>query len=496
MTNSWLLLRAVELAITYLVHSTVFFGTAGIVLAIAASIRRRREPSIFRQFNPVIEEQLWKLAATLPMFSTPLCFYMGSSCELSAWQFPSRIQPTSMTVRAADPSNSAEASIITSANPDTSELQAPESGPSSILAASDDFSQSSRSTQIETWVSINSSSADFKTHRDGLNDHQTTAPQQDEASKSVAPQQLSTRSTAPFPWHRCLGLALIGWIALAALRLFIRAVLVERILNRCQQATADLQRVLHRVTKQSRRIRLLTAPTNAVREPFACGIWRWTIVLPQGIEKQLTAAELKALLAHEVAHLVRRDPLWLFVGELLCTALAMQPLNFVARQRWLQAAELLCDDWAVQQDVSAMSLAACLTRIAELQLDRRGETWGLAAVGRTGLLTHRVEWLLREGRATESTSRRSRLRTRIAIVGLAILVGAFGPRLVLPEAVEAADAIEDSSEQIAIENELSLALNELEQAEKLLKNDQDTRTAVIASLLRLRIQSIRGRLGN
>lgn len=496
MTNSWFLLRVVELAITYLMHSTVFLGTAGIVLAVAVRIQKRHEPSIFRQFNPVIEEQLWKLAATLPLLSIPLCFYAGSSCELWAWQFPTRIQPTSMTVLAVDPSNSAEASIITSANPDTSELQAPESGPSSILAASDDFSQSSRSTQIETRVNINSPSAGLKMHGDELLDHQTTAPQQDEASTIFDPHKLSSGSTAPFPWHRCLGLALIGWIALAVLRLFIRALLIERILNRSQPAPADLQRVMYRLTKQVRRIRLLTTPTNIVREPFACGIWRWTIVLPQGIEKQLTAAELKALLAHEVAHLVRRDPLWLFVGELLCTALAIQPLNFVARRRWLQAAELLCDDWAVQQDVSAMSLAACLTRIAELQLDRRGETWGLAAVGRTGLLTHRVEWLLREARATESTSRRSRLRTRIAIVGLAILVGAFGPRLVLPEAVEAADAIEDSSEQIAIENELSLALDELEQAEKLLKNDQDPRTAVIASLLRLRIQSIRGRLGN
>jgi beta-lactamase regulating signal transducer with metallopeptidase domain len=497
MTNSWLLLRVVELAITYLVHSTVFLGTVATALTIAARLRGRYEPSRRRQSNPIVEEQLWKLAATLPLISIPLSIYAGSSYELSDWALSGHLQPTSMTVAAVEPGTSVGTAIITNASPDPSELEAPESAPNSIHATNEDSSQFSSSTQPQVGVDDDSTAADFKTRNVGLNDQQNEVAGRDEAAFSIIdPRQRSPESTASFLWHRWLGLALLCWVILAVGRLLVRAFLIERILNRCQPAHAELQRVLHRVTKQGHKIRLLTAPTNTVREPFACGIWRWMIVLPQGIEQQLTPTEVKALLAHEVAHLVRRDPLWLFVGELLCTALIMQPLNFIARRRWLHAAELLCDDWAVQQDVSAASLAACLTRIAELRLDRRGETWGLAAVGRSSLLMHRVEWLLRDSRKTESTSRQSRLRITVAIFTLAILVGVFGPRFVLSASGEAANVIEFSSEQLAIENELSLALDELEQAEKLLKNDQDTRTAVIASWLRLRIQSIRGRLGN
>ncbi|MDB5347049.1 MAG: putative rane protein [Schlesneria sp.] len=497
MTNSWLLLRVVELTITYLMHSTVFLGTVGIVLTVVACLRGRHGPSKLRQFNPIIEEQLWKLAATLPLFSIPLSIYAGSSYELSDEVFSGRQQPTSMTVAAVEPDRSVETAIVTNANLDASELEAPKPRPSSTSAADEGTSQFSSSTQIQAQVDNDSTAADFKTRRAGLNNQRIAAAVRDDgAFTSIDPRQLSTESTTSSLWHRWLGLALLSWIALAVVRLLVRAYFVERILNRCQPTHAELQRIMHRLTKQSGRIRLLTAPTNTVREPFACGIWRWTIVLPQGIEQQLTTTEVKALIAHEVAHLVRRDPLWLFVGELLCTALAIQPLNFIARRRWLQAAELLCDDWAIQQDVSAMSLAACLTRIAELRLDRRGETWGLAAVGRSGLLAHRVQWLLRDSRATEPKSRRSRLRTTAAIFALAILVGAFSPRFVLSTSAEAANVIDVSSEQIAIENELSAALDELEQAEKLLKQDQDTRTAVIASLLRLRIQSIRDRLRN
>ncbi|MBP86430.1 MAG: hypothetical protein CMJ64_06910 [Planctomycetaceae bacterium] len=143
-------------------------------------------------------------------------------------------------------------------------------------------------------------------------------------------------------------------------------------------ARRTLDRFLKR-HKIRRRIRLLTARNQS--EPIAYGLFRWTIVLPEGAEDRLERNELKALLAHEVAHLVRGDVRWLWAGRVLCTCFAFQPLNFLARKRWQQVAEYLCDDWALERGVRSLSLARCLTQVAEWRFgaDTPPSGWPLAA---------------------------------------------------------------------------------------------------------------------
>ena len=214
-------------------------------------------------------------------------------------------------------------------------------------------------------------------------------------------------------------------------------------------------------------------------------------MLPVGIEQQLSSAELKALLAHEIAHLVRRDPWWLWLGEVLCTCLAFQPLNFLARWRWQQAAELLCDDWAVERQVSAMSLASCLTRIAEGRLDRQTTLMGLTAVGHFGSLTHRIAWLLRTGRATEPKRSRGRTLATLLTFSAGLLVGTYGPRLSFVRSVDANDdvqAIVRPSEAELwddIQHELTETLNELARLDFQLATDSDLDS--LASSLRARV---------
>jgi hypothetical protein len=160
-------------------------------------------------------------------------------------------------------------------------------------------------------------------------------------------------------------------------------------------------------------------------------VWRWTIVLPEGIESRLTPEELRALLAHELAHLVRGDAAWLWVGRVICLCLPLQPLNFVARRGWQAAGEFLCDDWAVRREVGAVSLARCLTRVAEWRFEPAAVP-ALPAAGTPAMLTQRVERLLSdESRADpwEGQMRRRLLpATMLAIAGLC---GWLGPRSLL-----------------------------------------------------------------
>ena len=173
--------------------------------------------------------------------------------------------------------------------------------------------------------------------------------------------------------------------------------------------------------------------SSVYSEPVAFGVFRWRIVLPDGLEKDFPRGELQALLAHELAHLVRGDALWVWIGHVLCSLLAFQPLNFLARRRWRRAAEFQCDDWAVRHSVPPLALARCLTRVAERRQSRRACAAALSAVGAKSSLSSRVERLVAETKRTdpwESVRRRRLVEAAIIVVvgGLAV----WGPSAVIP----------------------------------------------------------------
>jgi beta-lactamase regulating signal transducer with metallopeptidase domain len=89
------------------------------------------------------------------------------------------------------------------------------------------------------------------------------------------------------------------------------------------------------------------------------------ICLPRQALIELTPNEQEGMLAHEVAHLVRRDPQWLVVARVIETLLFMQPLNRLARHKLQEVAEFLCDDWAVSRVREPVTLAKCLAAVAE-----------------------------------------------------------------------------------------------------------------------------------
>ncbi len=143
-----------------------------------------------------------------------------------------------------------------------------------------------------------------------------------------------------------------------------------------------------------RPIRLTAA--RGLASPVALG---WDeIVLPEAALTQLDAEQQRSLLAHELAHLARHDPAWLMLGCVLERLFFLQPLNHLARVRLQEAAEYLCDDWAVHRTGSGFSLASCLVKVAEW-VDTGPATVPLAGMAeRRSQLVTRVHRLI-EGRA-------------------------------------------------------------------------------------------------
>src|SRR5205814_2964467 len=64
--------------------------------------------------------------------------------------------------------------------------------------------------------------------------------------------------------------------------------------------------------------------------------------------QDLDDAALAAVLGHELAHLERRDNLWLMLGAVVEAVLFFQPLNRLARRGLQESAELASDERAVE----------------------------------------------------------------------------------------------------------------------------------------------------
>lgn len=168
-----------------------------------------------------------------------------------------------------------------------------------------------------------------------------------------------------FDW---LSPVLGGWAATALLFCGLYLIQRRRALKRiglrrqiADVALLDILDTLRRAGDVRRVIRLTAAP--GLSSPVALG--HDEIALPEAALTDLDRDQQRSLLAHELAHLERRDPAWLTLACLVERALFLQPFNLLARVKLQEAAELLCDDWAVHRTGSGVSLAACLVKVAE-----------------------------------------------------------------------------------------------------------------------------------
>jgi len=123
------------------------------------------------------------------------------------------------------------------------------------------------------------------------------------------------------------------------------------------------------------------------------------VVVPARALRELARDEQRALLAHELAHLVRRDPHWLAALGVVERVFWFQPLLRAASRRASAAAELCCDEAAARWTGAGLALARCLERVAGWIGARAPERVAVAMAARGSALVERVERLLEPRRA-------------------------------------------------------------------------------------------------
>lgn len=160
---------------------------------------------------------------------------------------------------------------------------------------------------------------------------------------------------------------LAAWGAAAALLLALLAARNVRVMRRLRgRERVEGGRVVAMLAELRRLggvwspVRLSVSP--AAPTPLVIGASE--ICLPPRFLDGLGEDEQRAALAHELAHVARRDPWWQLGMAILHALLFFQPLHHLARRRLREAAENLCDDWAVRQTGSPLALGRCLADIA------------------------------------------------------------------------------------------------------------------------------------
>ncbi|HYH83747.1 MAG TPA: M56 family metallopeptidase [Longimicrobium sp.] len=184
------------------------------------------------------------------------------------------------------------------------------------------------------------------------------------------------------------------------------------------------------------------------------------ICIPRNVSTRLDGEQRRAMLAHETAHLLRRDPLWLWAASVAASVFWFQPLLRTCLRGLRAAAEYQCDAWAAGR-AGAFALARCLADVA---------AWGpvhpvpapVAGMSARGAaLVSRVERLL-------SDAPEPRVRRRWALAGVLAVAtaAAYAPGVHAGEAAAQAPARQQSfSERFGISPALAAAVERAARAE-------------------------------
>ncbi len=219
---------------------------------------------------------------------------------------------------------------------------------------------------------------------------------------------------------------LVALYAAVAGGLLIRWLLAHAVLWWWLRQTAPVPRRLRwlwQEMKGLRRVRLVVSPR--VRVPFSCGLWRPTVVLPAWLMKPGEDEVLRWVLAHELAHLERHDPLSAVMFGLGQSLYFYLPWFWKLRREVRLCQEYLADQAAVTAGGDRLDYADFLVGWARTP----GLPAAVPAVSGQGTdLFRRITMLLQEQASFERRCpRRWLLATGGGLLSLAVLLAGVAP---------------------------------------------------------------------
>ena len=170
----------------------------------------------------------------------------------------------------------------------------------------------------------------------------------------------------------------------------------------------------------SRPVRLLKSPT--LRVPVVVGVRRPAILLPWACD-DWSDEKIRIALAHEFAHVERRDVFWQLAVRFAVAAYWFHPLVWLGVKRMRQERERACDDRVLSAGVQAIDYAAGLIDVAAALVGRQPRLAGSIGMAGRWPLEDRVRAILDRSSPRNPASKRAR---RLLLASTAALVLALG----------------------------------------------------------------------
>lgn len=149
-----------------------------------------------------------------------------------------------------------------------------------------------------------------------------------------------------------------------------------------------------------KRVRLLESKLVSV--PMVVGYLKPVILLPIGALTGLSTHQLESILAHELAHIYRKDYLVNIFQTVVEILFFYHPGIWWMSARIREEREHCCDDIAVQINENSLVYAKALTTLGELQVNAPALV--MAATGSNGVLFKRIKRLLTQPKESPTFS--------------------------------------------------------------------------------------------
>ncbi len=209
--------------------------------------------------------------------------------------------------------------------------------------------------------------------------------------------QASTAIAIELSQNAALATAYLSWIwiviaSIAALGTWRAARRLNRLAADFPRIhTQDLQRLLNE-SEQAKLAQINLRISENWNSPFVTP--DYTICIPRWTTTSLNGQQLRAMLAHEIAHITRRDPSWRIAMQLLSRVLFFQPLHWIAIRKLSMLAELACDESAAYESGQPQALAEAIYACAKMHQTQKIPSLALAISRAESPLLNRINSLI------------------------------------------------------------------------------------------------------
>lgn len=169
-------------------------------------------------------------------------------------------------------------------------------------------------------------------------------------------------------------------------------------------------------------VSLATSPR--VFGPVTLGIRRRLVLLPAGMLSRLPESDLRAVIAHEFAHIRRNDFLTNLMYECLALPVSYHPAFRLARQRMMETREMICDQLAAEVEGRAEYARSLLRLASQITRNRPSRTHYAIGISDANTFERRIMRLSEKQNGVRAGLRLAAITAGVAL-GVAVCASAL-----------------------------------------------------------------------